>query len=74
MPCESLDGFREIGTHLRAHDGCHVLTFFESGRDVTTMVQMTTLVKTHLESGVTSSQTLSPEANFGEERGNDEGL
>ena len=38
MLCESLDGFREIGTHLRAHGGCHVLTFFGSGRDVTTMV------------------------------------
>ena len=24
MPCESLDGFRKIETHLRARDGCHV--------------------------------------------------
>ena len=33
MSCELLIGFRETGTHSRACDGCHVLTF--SGWDVT---------------------------------------
>ena len=33
MPYGSLNGFREIGTHSRARDDCHVSTF--SGQGVT---------------------------------------
>ena len=33
VPCESLDGFRETGTHSRARGDCHVSTF--PGRGVT---------------------------------------
>ena len=33
MLCESLNGFRETETHLRAHGGCHMSTF--PGRGVT---------------------------------------
>ena len=31
MPCESLDGFWETGTYLRARDDCHVSTFLSRG-------------------------------------------
>ena len=31
IPCGSMDGFWEIGTHLRACGGCHVLTFPDRG-------------------------------------------
>ena len=34
LPCESLDGAWETGSHARARGGCHVSTF--SGRGVTT--------------------------------------
>ena len=34
MSSESLEGFREIGTHLKARDSCHVWTFL--GQGVTT--------------------------------------
>ena len=33
MPCESLDGAWETGTHSRARGGCHVSTLFGSGHD-----------------------------------------
>ena len=35
MPCESLDGAWETGSHSRARGGCHVSALSGSGRDKT---------------------------------------
>ena len=42
LPYGLLNGARETGSHLRVRDDCHVLTFFESGRDI-----MCILIKQH---------------------------
>ena len=37
LPCEFLNGAWETGFHSRARGGCHVSTFFGSGRDTSTI-------------------------------------